>query len=401
MTLKSISNIDVSGKTLLTRVDYNVPLDGETITDDNRIRASLPTLEMALEKGAAIILCMHLGKPKGKVVPELSVKPLAKRLSELISMEVKLAPDCVGDEVEAMAKALKPGQVLMLENLRFHPEETSKDDAERREFGRKLASYGDIYVNDAFGVAHRKNASVTEAPLFSDECCAGLLLEKEWEYLEEALREPKRPYLAVSGGAKVSSKLSVLTNLLGKVDDLIIGGAMANTFMLAKGHDMKASLVEEDLVEEAKKIMADAEGKGTKLHLPVDFVYAGGIKDDKAEGVCGPESVPDGKMVLDIGPETIKLFCEVVAKAKTVVWNGPMGAFENPAFAAGSNEVSLAIADSDCMSIVGGGDTDHLIHKLDLVDKLSFISTGGGSFLESLEGKELPAFTALKECMEK
>jgi len=399
--MKSIDQIDIAGKKLLFRVDFNVPLEEGIITDDNRIKAAVPTIKYALDKGASVILCAHLGKPGGKVVPELTLGPVAKRAGELLGVAVPLVPGVIDDQARMMAEALRPGQVAMLDNLRFNPEETGKTAEDRGDFGKKLADLADVYVNDAFGVAHRENASVVDVPRhIKGECCAGFLLKRENEFLGDALANPKRPYICVSGGAKVSTKLGILNNLLGKVDDIIIGGAMANTFLLAKGYGMGKSLVEEDLVGDARSIMEKAESLGSKLHLPVDFVYARTHKAQSAEGVCRADSMPSDGLALDIGPETIENFVSVLDGAKTVVWNGPMGLFETTAFAEGSLAVCRAIAGLEgALAIVGGGDTDAVVHLLNLADKFSFISTGGGSFLEFLEGKELPAFTALKECM--
>ena len=400
--MRFIDDLDITGKKLLFRVDFNVPLDDGIITDDNRIRAAIPTLKYALEKGAALILCAHLGKPKGKIVPELSLAPVAKRTGELLGLDVPLAPDCVGETAMKMAADLQPGQIIMLENLRFYPEEIGKKPEDRGDFGKKLASMADVYVNDAFGVAHRENASVVDVPKYAKACCGGFLLKRELEFLGEALKNPSRPYVCVSGGAKVSTKLGILNNLLGKVDDIIIGGAMANTFILAQGHGIGNSLVEKDLVPDATSIMEKAEKLGSTLHLPVDFQYASSHKAKASDGVCTVDSIPDDALVLDIGPETIKQFSAVLKRSKTVVWNGPMGLFETPAFSDGSTAVCRAIAGvEDCLSIVGGGDTDAVVHSLGLADKFSFISTGGGSFLQFLEGKDLPAFKMLKECMNK
>lgn len=398
--MKFIDQVDIKGKKLLFRVDFNVPQCDGIISDDNRITAAIPTLKYALEQGASIILCAHLGKPKGKIVPELSLAPVAKRTSELLGIDVTMAPNTIGKEACQMAAALQPGQAMMLENLRFDPLETGKTPEERGDFGKKLASMADIFVNDAFGVAHRENASVVDVPKHAPECCCGFLLKREFEYLGDALRDPRRPYACVSGGAKVSTKLGILNNLLGKVDDIIIGGAMANTFLLAQGHQVGNSLVEEDLVEDARSIIKKAEKLRSKLHLPVDFKYAYSHKATEAEGVCNADAIPKNALVLDIGPKSIIKFVTVLAQSKTIVWNGPMGLFETPAFAEGSLAVCRAIAElKDSISIVGGGDTDAVVHLLDLADDFSFISTGGGSFLQFLEGKELPAFTALKECM--
>jgi phosphoglycerate kinase len=397
-----IDQVDITGKKVLFRVDFNVPIEDGVITDDNRIRAALPTIKYALDRGASVILCAHLGKPKGKVVPELSLGPVANRTGELLGKGVALVPGRIGDQAVKMAADLAPGQVIMLDNLRFNPEETGKTPEERGDFGKLLASLADVYVNDAFGVAHRENASVVDVPGHAKVCCAGFLLKREYEYLGEALKDPKRPYVCVSGGAKVSTKLGILNNLLGKVDDIIIGGAMANTFLLAKGYDVGQSLVEADLVDAAAEIMAKAESMGSVLHLPVDFRYAKTPKAKQAEGECKADAIPSDALVLDIGPETIADFVSVLERAKTVVWNGPMGLFETTAFAKGSLAVCKAIAGlEDALTIVGGGDTDAVVHMMQLDNKFSFISTGGGSFLEFLEGKELPAFRALKECMNK
>lgn len=396
MSMRFLDQLDIKGKRLLIRVDYNVPLKNGVVQDDTRIKGSLETIRYALDKGAALVLCSHLGKAKGKPEPALSLKPAAQRLSELLGQEVKMAPDCVGPEAEKMAKALTPGEVLMLENLRFHEGETKNDP----QFSADLAKMGEIFVNDAFGTAHRAHASMVGVTKYLPQCCAGFLLKKEWEYIGQALGAPERPYVAVSGGAKVSSKLSVLHRLLSKVDVLIIGGAMANTFLLAKGHLVGTSLVEQDLVGEAKKIMAEADKRGVELFLPVDVVLGKSIEDSQASGIADASAIPANAMVLDIGPKTRDLYAQAVSKAKTVMWNGPMGAFENPAFAEGSLAMARAVAalKEEATTIVGGGDTDALVHKAKLADNFSFISTGGGSFMEFLEGKELPAFTALQEC---
>lgn len=400
--MKFIDQIDIAGRKLLLRVDFNVPLDEGVITDENRMLAVLPTLRYALEQNAAIILCAHLGKPKGKAVPALSLAPVARHLGQMLGMDVPLAPDCIGPESRRMAAELKPGQAMMLENLRFYPEEIGKTEEERGDFGKQLASMADIYVNDAFGVAHRANASVVDVPRHAAKCCAGFLVKRELEYLDRILISPDRPYVCVSGGAKISTKIGILNNLLGKVNDIIIGGAMANTFLLALGHPVGKSLVETDLVPEALSIMDKAGKLGTTLHFPVDFLYAATHTATEAEGVCAATAIPDHALVLDIGPETINNFMTVIAKARTVVWNGPMGLFETPAFAQGSFAVCRAIAALDkAITIVGGGDTDALVHMLGIPKEFSFISTGGGSFLQFLEGRDLPAIQALKECMKK
>ena len=389
-----LEQVDIQGKRVLMRVDYNVPLDDGVITDDNRIRASLPTINYILDKGASLVLCSHLGKPKGKKKPKLSLKPVAERLQELLDRDVIMAPDCIWEEVFALAQNLKPGQVMLLENLRFHPGEQKNDP----DFARELAKMGEVYVNDAFGVAHRAHASVVGVVKNISVCCAGLLLEKEWKYLSRALQNPERPFVAVSGGAKVSSKLGILNSLLDKVDCLLIGGAMANTFLRAQGVNMGRSLVEEDLIPEAREILAKARQKGVSLYLPVDFIAGTGPDGEIGSGVCPYQDIPQEEMALDIGPATHILFTEALKCARTVVWNGPMGAFENSHFAMGSKNLAETIASLDALTIVGGGDTDALIHKAGLTGKFSFISTGGGSFLQFLEGRELPAFKALEEC---
>jgi phosphoglycerate kinase len=396
--MRSLDQLDIAGKTLLVRVDYNVPLENGVIKDDMRIRESIPTLKYCLEKGAAVLVCAHAGNPKGKVVAELSLKPMAKRLEEYLGQPVLMAPDCIGPEVVALAKALAPGQVMMLENLRFHPEEAGKTLESRGDFGKQLADLADIFVNDAFGVAHRPNASVVDVPRYAAQSCAGFLLKKEWEYLSAAMSASKRPYVCISGGAKVSTKLGIIQHLLPLVDHFIIGGAMANTFLLAQGYTVGKSLVEPELVDTAKAILAESDKLGGKLLLPVDFAWGTDPKQTAPSGICEAANVPADAMLLDIGPKSIQKFTEALVKAKTIVWNGPMGLFENPAFATGSLELCKVVAgQSEALTIVGGGDTDALVHEAKVAEKMSFISTGGGSFLEFLEGKELPAFAALKE----
>lgn len=390
--IRSLESMDVAGKKLLIRVDFNVPLKDGKITDDNRIRASLPTIQYALGKGAALILCSHMGKPKGQVVPALSTAPSAARLSELLGKPVKMAPAVIGPEVEKLAAALAPGEILMLENLRFEPGETKGDEA----LGKALAALADIYVGDAFGTAHRPHASIVAAARASKERCAGMLLMKEWQYLGEKLANPARPFAAISGGAKVSTKLGILNNLLDKVDILVVVGAMANTFLLAQGHGVGASLAEPELVDDARKIMDAAKAKNVNLVLPVDFVLGSSLESG-AEGTVGADGIPAGKMVLDCGPKSVDVFAKALAPAKTVVWNGPAGAFENPAFAAGSIGLAKAVASLDAVTIAGGGDTGAQLAAAGMADKVSFISTGGGAFLELLEGKEMPGFTALND----
>ncbi|WP_462323628.1 phosphoglycerate kinase [Desulfoplanes sp.] len=391
--MRFIDTVDIQGKRLLIRVDYNVPLSDGMITDDNRIRASLPTLELALEQGCSLVLCSHLGKPKGEVVPGLSLAPVARRLGELLGQEVGMAPDCTGGAAQKMVEGLNPGGVLMLENLRFHAGEKQNDPA----FCHELAQGVDAYVNDAFGVSHRAHGSVVGVLEHVDQCCGGLLLKKEWEYLGEALKDPKRPFVAIAGGAKVSSKLGVLQTLLDRVDRMLIGGAMANTFIKAQGYGVGISKVEDDLLDEARAIMARAKERGVGLYLPVDAILGDGPHGEMTAGVCPYQDVPDKEMILDIGPATSALFAEGIRDAATIVWNGPMGAFENKFFSQGSFNLAMGVAQSNALSIVGGGDTDAIIHTLGIEDKISFISTGGGAFLEFLQGKELPAFKALQD----
>ncbi len=399
--MKFIDQLDLKKKKVLIRVDYNVPIKDGQIVDEHRIVQGLATLEYLLKQDAALIICCHLGKPKGQYVPELSLAPVADRLSVLLKRPVALAPDCIGDEVETMAKALQPGQIMLLENLRFHPQETAKNPEERQEFGKSLAALAEVYVNDAFGVVHRENSSVVDVPRYLKLCCGGFLLKREWEYLGAALKAPKRPLLAISGGAKVSTKLAILKNFLGLVDHLIIGGAMANTFLLAQGINLGASLIEPQLIPDALDILKQATQKGTHLHLPVDLLYAPDPNAKTALGICNVEQgegLDKGQMALDIGPKTAELYAKIIAPAATVVWNGPMGFFENPAFATGSKAVCTAIAKNQGLSIVGGGDTDAMLHSFELAKHITFVSTGGGSFMEFMEGKELPGFKALKEC---
>ncbi|MFO7728644.1 MAG: phosphoglycerate kinase [Desulfonatronovibrio sp.] len=387
-----IDTQDISGKKLLVRVDYNVPLKNGEIQDDNRIKASLDTLKLALEKNASLVICSHLGKPKGEPDQNLSLVPVARRLGELLGREVSMAPDCIGQESLSMAEKLEPGQILMLENLRFHPGEKENSP----DFSRELSKMGEIYVNDAFGVCHRAHASVVGVTRNFDLCMGGMLLKKEWEYLSR-IADPAKPFVLVSGGAKVSSKLGVLSNLMDRVDAMVIGGAMANTFIRAMGYSTGKSLVEEDLLDDARNIMQKARENKIGFYLPVDFIVGKDLESNEGLEVVPFQDIPDSKMALDIGPATCTLFAEVLNKAGTIVWNGPMGAFENRAFAQGSYNIADLIADLPAETIVGGGDTDALVHTLGIADKFSFISTGGGSFMEFLEGKTLPGFKALEE----
>ena len=394
--IRYLDQIAVSKKRVFLRVDFNVPLDERCeITDDHRIRAALPSIGHALAKGARLIVASHLGRPKGKRVPELSLAPVAARLSQLIERQVDMAADCIGPDVEKMAESLAPGQVLLLENLRYHKEEQANDP----EFAKALARLAEVYVNDAFAVSHRAHASVVGVPSFLEECAAGFLLKNEITYFEKAMKDPARPLLAILGGAKVSSKLGAIKNILPKVDRMIIGGAMANTFLLAKGLSVGKSLTEPDLVETAKGIMEQAEQAGTDLLLPVDCVVASELSADADIQVVKVGQVPDGMMIADIGPDTTDLFRQAVSGAATIVWNGPMGAFEiEPFFSRGTMELAHAVGSSPALSIIGGGDTDLAINRAGEADNVSYMSTGGGAFLMLLEGKELPGFQALEKC---
>jgi phosphoglycerate kinase len=387
MSTLSIRDLDLAGKRVFIRVDFNVPLapGGQEITSDKRIKASLPTIRYALEKGAAVILASHLGRPKGKPNPEMSLKPAAVRLAELLGKPVAMAPDCVGPAVVAMLP--KPGEVLLLENLRFHPEEEKNDP----EFSKQLAALCDVYVNDAFGSAHRAHASTVGMIAYVKQAAAGLLMDKEIEYLTKAVKNPARPCVAILGGAKVSDKIEVIQNLMKVVDRLMIGGAMAYTFLRARGEGTGESLVEEDKIGLARELMAEA---GSKLMLPVDHVVAAELKAGVNTQVV--DRVPDGMMGLDIGPKTIEAFEKVIAGAKTVIWNGPMGVFEMPPFDKGTVALAKAVAASGAISVVGGGDSEKAIKSAGVSDKISHISTGGGASLEFLGGIELPGVAALE-----
>ena len=391
MSTLSIRDLDLTGKRVFIRVDFNVPLanGGQEITSDKRIRASLPTIRYALEKGAAVILASHLGRPKGKPNPEMSLKPIAAKLGELLGRPVAMAPDCVGPEVEAMLPT--SGEVLLLENLRFHPEEEKNDP----EFSKQLAKLCDVYVNDAFGSAHRAHASTVGMIAFvkqdGKQAAAGLLMDKEIEYLTKAVKNPARPCVAILGGAKVSDKIEVIQNLMKVVDKLMIGGAMAYTFLRARGEGTGKSLVEEDKIDLARELMAEA---GDKLMLPVDHVVAAELKVGVDTKVV--DQVPGGLMGLDIGPKTVEAYAQVISGAKTIIWNGPMGVFETPPFNRGTEALALAVAASGAVSVVGGGDSEKAIKSAGVSDKISHISTGGGASLEFLAGIELPGVAALE-----
>ncbi len=386
MAKLSIRDLDLKNKTVFIRVDFNVPLDAGKITSDKRIKASLPTIEYALEQGAGLVLASHLGRPKGKRNMEMSLAPVAARLSELLNRPVIMAPDCVGPDVAAMKPAA--GGVLLLENLRFHAQEEGNDP----EFAKQLASLCDVYVNDAFGTAHRAHASTVGMIQFVPQAAAGLLMDKEIEYLTKATKNPERPCVAILGGAKVSDKIEVIQNLMKVVDQLLIGGAMAYTFLKAKGEPTGKSLVEEDKVELAKQLMAEA---GPKLLLPTDHVVAAELKEGAENETV--TTIPDGKMGLDIGAQSIAAFEAVIRSAKTIIWNGPMGVFEKPPFDKGTVALAKAVADSGAVSVVGGGDSEKAIKAAGVTSKISHVSTGGGASLEFLSGIELPGVAALTE----
>jgi len=389
MNKKTVRDIDVRGKRVLVRVDFNVPLDKATgaITDDTRIRAALPTIQYLVQQGAKVILCSHLGRPDGKVVEKLRLKPCAARLGELLGRPVATTDDCVGEAAQKAAWALQAGQVLLLENLRFHPEEEANDPA----FAKALASLAEVYVNDAFGTAHRAHAS-TEGVARYLPAVAGFLMEKEIDYLGRAVENPARPFVAIIGGAKVSDKIKVIENLLTRVDSLLIGGGMANTFLKAQGYDVAASLVEDDRLEVAKALWAKADGR---LKLPVDAVVGDRFAADAARQVVELQKVPAGWRILDIGPKSVAAFAAEIGRAKTVVWNGPVGVYEFPAFAEGTKAIARALAVSQATTIIGGGDAVAAVEQAGVASQISHISTGGGASLEFLEGRTLPGVAAL------
>ena len=388
----SVKDINVAGKKVLVRCDFNVPLKEGVITNDKRIVAALPTIKYLKENGAKVILCSHLGRPKGEWLPEFSLAPVAKRLSELLECEVRMSKDVIGEDAKDISATIKEGEVALLENVRYYKEETKNVP----EFAKELASLAEIFVNDAFGTAHRAHASTTGVADYIPAVC-GFLIQKEIDVMGKALDNPVRPFVAVLGGAKVSDKIGVITNLLEKVDTLIVGGAMAYTFLKAEGHNVGISLCEEDKLELASELLAKAKEKGVSLLLPVDHIAADKF-DENAEPVAVEgKDIPDGLMGMDIGAKSVELFKEAVKNAKTVIWNGPMGVFEFKNFAGGTFAVAEAIAETDCISIIGGGDSVAAVTKLGFADKMTHISTGGGASLEFLEGLELPGIAALNE----
>ena len=392
---KTVEDLNVKGKRVLVRCDFNVPVKDGVITDENRITASLPTIKKLIDEGAKVILCSHMGKPKGEVKPELSLAPVAVRLSEKLGLDVKFAKDdnVVGKNAKAAVAAMKDGEVVLLENTRYRKEETKNED----NFSKELASLADIYVDDAFGSSHRAHCSTVGVTKYVEESAVGYLMEKEIEYLGNALENPVRPFAAVLGGAKVSDKINVINNLLEKVDILIIGGGMAYTFIKALGGNVGDSLLEEDKVEYAKEMIAKASQKGVKFLLPIDTVVVKEFKNDAISDTVPTGLIPDGWMGVDIGPETRKLFCDALRDAKTVVWNGPMGVFEFSNFAKGTEAIAKVMAEIDGTTIIGGGDSAAAVNQLGYGDKMSHNSTGGGASLEFLEGKELPGVAAVQD----
>ncbi len=387
-------DIDAAEKMIFVRVDFNVPLnDKGEITDDTRIQAALPTLKHLLEQKAKVVAASHLGRPKGKKVPELSLKPVAERLSQLLEQQVEMAPDCTGNKVEEMKSSLKPGQILLLENLRFDKGEKGNDDA----FARSLAAGIDIYINDAFAACHRAHASIAGVPKHVKNAAAGFLLRQEIDYFERILHAPQKPYLAILGGAKVSDKIPVMENLLDKADDILIGGAMAYTFFTAQGKKTGKSLVEEGKMDTAADILKKAEQKEVSIHLPVDHIVASAPEDDAETETISGLPIPEDKMGVDIGPETIRKFSQIISRAKTIFWNGPMGVFEVDPFSKGTTGIAEAVANSKALSIVGGGDSVSALKKSGVDDQISHVSTGGGASLELIANGTLPGIEALTE----
>jgi 3-phosphoglycerate kinase len=392
MAIKYLKDLDLKGKRALIRVDYNVPYDkAMNITDDTRITATLPTLRYCIDRDARLVLVSHLGRPDGKPKPEMSLEPVARRLSELLGKKVLFIPGPIGDEVKAAIGQMKAGDVSLLENIRFYPEEEKNDE----DFGRLLASLGDVYINDAFAAAHRGHASNEAVTRHIGECAAGFLLQEEIEYFKKALLEPARPVTAIIGGVKISSKIDALKNMMGKVNNLVIGGGMAFTFLKAEGYEIGKSILEKDHVGTAREILDLAAKNNVKVVLPVDVVIAPGLESADKKKTVPVDRIPPDMWGLDIGPDTVKLCKTILAASRTIVWNGPLGAFENPSFAEGTNAIAKIVAESGALSVIGGGDSVSAVNKSGYADKMSYISTGGGAFLELLEGKTLPAIKAL------
>ena len=392
MNKKTIEDVNVTGKRVLVRVDFNVPMDGTKITDENRILGALPTINYLVKNGAKVILCSHMGRPKGEFNMKYSLAPVAKRLSELLGQEVKMSKDVVGEDAKALAASLKDGEVMLLENLRFHKEEEKNDP----EFAKELASMAELYVNDAFGTAHRAHASTEGVTHYLPAVC-GYLIEKELRIMGDALENPQRPFLAILGGAKVSDKIGVINNLLDKVDVLIIGGGMAYTFQKAMGGHIGNSLCEDDKLELAKELLARAAYKGKRIVLPVDNEAGNAFKNDCLHITVHSQEIPDGFEGMDIGPVTREMFVNEIKRAHTIIWNGPMGVFEFPTFAAGTKAIAEAVANNPGITIIGGGDSAAAVQTLGYADKVTHVSTGGGASLEFLEGKELPGVASLND----
>ncbi len=398
MNKLTIKDLDVRGKRVLMRVDFNVPIKDGVVGDDTRIVAALPSINYVLENGGSVVLMSHCGRPKGEKNMEFTLKPAAERLSELVEAKVTLAPDVIGSEVKVLVERLQAGEILVLENVRFYKEEEGKGctSEEQNAFAKELASFGDVYVSDAFGTAHRAHASMAVVTKYIDQCAAGFLLEKEIEYLGQVLEAPEKPFVAIIGGAKISGKIDVVTKLMDTCDAILIGGGMAYTFYKAQGKTIGGSLLEEDKVQLAGEILKQADEKGVKLLLPVDNLAADAFSADANIKVVEGD-IEDGWMALDIGPKTIELYCNEVASAKTVVWNGPMGCFEMAPFARGTFAVCEAVAQSDSVSIIGGGDSVAAVKQSGMADQMSHVSTGGGASLEFMEGKQLPGIVALTD----
>ena len=387
----TIEDLELKGKRVFIRVDFNVPVKESGVVDDLRIRAALPTIQYAIDQGAVVVLASHLGRPKGKPKPEFSLAPVSEHLSSLLSRKVMFVGDCIGDEVERVVDASQSGDVILLENLRFHPEEEANDPV----FAQKLAALASVYINDAFGTAHRAHASTEGMARYVEAAAAGFLMEKELRYLGDALENPERPFIAILGGAKISDKIKVIENLLGKVDRLLIGGAMMFTFLKSRGKNIGKSLCEEDRLDLARNLM---EGTGKSvIILPIDAVVSPDMENEAAAHTVVSEEIPNGEMGLDIGPQTCSLYSDIIRSARTIVWNGPMGVFEKEAFASGTMAVAKAVADSEAISVIGGGDSAAAVAKAGVADRITHISTGGGASLEFLAGLELPGVAALSD----